>query len=168
MKIFYGAAIQGRGDRRTRAGFNRKLIDAIKAGGHAVVTEHTSASTYEEAVVMLEDAFGRLPTKGPERTAFARDRIVEGIASDIDAAIFDVTIPSIGTGIEIAHAYLRPKMGQNEIPILLLFNPSEGFEMSGMIRGLSKAAMPNVEVVMYDSTDDAKRRIEEFLKGIRR
>ena len=36
----------------------------------------------------------------------------------IDAAVFEVSTPSLGTGIEIAHTYLRPRLGLPAIPML--------------------------------------------------
>ena len=164
MKVFYGAAIQGARDRRERADINRALMEAIKAAGHVVVTEHTSARTYDEAMRMLEKAFGRLPEKKEERTVFNRVKIIEALESaDLGAAVFDVTVPSLGTGIEIDHACSRKKMGLAEIPILFLYDPSYGRELSGMIRGMGEMELPNVTMRDYGSVKEAAAAIRDFL-----
>jgi len=36
--------------------------------------------------------------------------MIEGVEGDIDTAVFEVSTPSLGTGIEISHVYLRPRM----------------------------------------------------------
>ena len=167
MRVFYGAAIQGRGDRRERADFNRFLIEEIKSCGHEVITEHTSAETYEEALRMLENAFGKLPEEKEKRTAFNRVKIIESLAGSVDAAIFDVTVPSLGTGIELVHAYIRPNLGLSDIPILLLFDPSYGRELSGMIRGMTKEELPSINQKNYSSTEEAQKHVKDFLEGIR-
>ncbi len=167
MKVFYGAAIQGARDRRERAEINRALIDAIKSAGHDVVTEHTAAKTYDEAMLMLQDAFGRLPEDKEERTIFNRTKIIEALESrELGAAVFDVTVPSLGTGIEIEHACARKKMGLPEIPVLLLYDPSYGRELSGMIRGMAKAELPKVATRSYDSVDKAASEIASFLSAV--
>jgi hypothetical protein len=167
MKVFYGAAIQGRGDRRERTNLNRELIDAIKACGHEVVTEHTAAETYDEAMAMLSEAFGKLPRGRDERTVFNRVKITEALAGDIGAAVFDVTVPSLGTGIEMAHAYLRLKLGLKPVPVLLLYDPSYGRELSGMIRGISKDELPNVMLRNYGTAEEAKAVIKSFFDELK-
>ena len=47
--------------------------------------------------------------------------MIELIEGDIDAAIFEVSTPSLNTGIEIAHAYLRPRLGLMAIPVFALY-----------------------------------------------
>ena len=167
MKVFYGAAIQGRGDRKERADINRMLIETIKNSGNDVVTEHTAAETYEDAVEMLEMAFGKLPKDPQERTNANRTNIIDALSGDVDAAIFDVTVPSLGTGIEIAHAYIRPKLGLKEIPILLLYNKSYGAELSGMVRGMSKAELPNVVMMEFSTPEEAQGIIKAFFEEIK-
>ncbi|UCD03186.1 MAG: hypothetical protein JSV63_00940 [Candidatus Aenigmatarchaeota archaeon] len=167
MRVFYGAAIQGRGDRAERADINRFMIDSIKACGHEVVTEHTAAETYEDAVKMLEIAFGRLPGEREERTQANRMNIIDALSGNVDAAIFDVTVPSLGTGIEIAHAYIRPKLGLKEIPMLLLYNKTYGAELSGMVRGMSKAELPNVVMMEYETPEEAQDIIRVFFEEIK-
>ena len=121
MKIFFGAAIQGAHNREERAAVHRLIINAINNCGCEVVSEHTTGKDYDSTIQLLEKRLGSLPPKGLERTIFIRNKMIELIEGDIDAAVFEVSTPSLGTGIEIAHAYLRPRMGLPEIPVVALY-----------------------------------------------
>lgn len=165
MEIFYGAAIQGKEDGNERIHINRTLIETIKNMGHSVPFEHTTKESKEERARLLEKAIGPLPPLGIERTIYARRKVIEVLEGDIDAAIFEVSIPSLGTGIEITHAYLRPKMGLKEIPILLLYQKDYwSADLSSMIRGISKEEVPNLHLREYKDIEDAKSIILQFLK----
>lgn len=166
MKIYFGAGIQGAPSaeaRAERAALYRQLIEHIQSLGHEVLFEHTATNNKEEVWKVLEKQFGPLPPPGPERGAFIRNRNIEAIERMADAAIFEVSMPSLGVGIELAHAYLRPKMGLKEIPILCLYQKdfwSHG--LSIMVSGASKIA--NLTVGEYPSILHAKQVIESFLE----
>lgn len=165
MKIFYGSAIQGAKDRSERAHIHRTLIEVIKGSGHEVITEHTTGETKEEAAELLEKSIGPLPPLGIERTIYVRRKMIEAVEGDIGAAIFEVSTPSIGTGIEIAHAYLRPGKGLAEIPILTLYQKDHWpNNLSSMVRGITREELPNFHMREYIDLEDAKSRILEFLK----
>jgi hypothetical protein len=167
MKVFYGAAIQGAENRKKRANIHKTIIELIKKQGFEVYTEHTTAVTYKEAIEKLEQSFGKMPKDDLKRRIFVRNKMIEGIESNIKAAVFEVSTPSLGTGIEIAHAYLRPSMGLKEIPILALYEkdfwPNK---LSTMIRGISHEELPNFELIEYASIDDAKKIIHNFFNKI--
>jgi len=168
MNIFYGGAIQGARNREERAGTNRALIGAIKAGGFEVCTEHTTSKSLEEARRVLAEKVGPIPVEGAERRAFIRDKMLEFVEGDIGAAIFEVSVPSLGTGIEIAHAYLRPRLGLKEIPVLALYE--KGFwpnKLSTMIRGIGRKKVPCFSLKEYSSLEEAKGIIKEFLGRIK-
>lgn len=165
MKVFYGAAIQGSKDREKRAHVHEFIINTIKKQGFDVYTEHTTGKTYEEAIEKLEQSIGNIPKKGIERRIYVRNKMIEGIESDIEAAVFEVSTPSLGTGIEIAHAYLRPRMGLKEIPILALYEKDYWpNKLSTMIRGISNKEIPNFHLKDYEHIDDAEIIIQEFFK----
>lgn len=167
MKVFYGAAIQGLSKMEQRAEANGALIGEIKRLGFEVVTEHTKGRTYEERMEHLEKAIGPLPPKGIERKVFVRGKMVQAIEGDITAAVFEVSVPSLGTGVEVAHAYLRPRMGLKKIPILLLYQKDYWpNELSTMIRGISNGVIPNVKLAEYENLEDARKKLAGFLKGL--
>lgn len=143
MRIFYGAAIQGEKNRGEREYIHRELIEFIESNGYRVFCKHTTGKTREETAHFLEEALGQLSPKGKERTIFVRRKMIEAIEGDICAAIFELSTPSIGTGIEIAHAYLRPRLNLPSIPILAVYQ--EGFWPNGltsMISGLTQIEFP--------------------------
>jgi hypothetical protein len=161
MKIFYGSAIQGSEDRKLRAQVNEFIIDIMKKMGHSVVTEHTTGKTYNESIQKLEKAIGKLPPKGMQRRIYVRDSMINAIEGDIDTAVFEVSTPSLGTGIEIAHAYLRPRMNLPTIPLLALYQTDYWpNKLSTMIQGISKDTIPHFQLKEYKDLTE----IEEFLK----
>ncbi|MCX6816159.1 MAG: hypothetical protein NT120_04895 [Candidatus Aenigmarchaeota archaeon] len=167
MKLFYGAAIQGAKDRGERAFINRAVIELIKSEGYDVVSEHTTGRSKEETAELLERAIGPLPPSGPQRTIYVRRKMIESIEGDIDAAIFEVSIPSIGTGIEIAYACLRPRKGLTEIPILTLYQRdywSNG--LSSMVKGITPEELPKFYLKDYENLDNAKLYVTEFLRRL--
>jgi hypothetical protein len=164
MKVFYGAAIQGAENREKRANIHITIIDLIKKQGFDVYTEHTTGKTYKEAIEKLEQSIGKMPKDDRKRRIFVRNKMIEGIESDIKAAVFEVSTPSLGTGVEIAHAYLRPRMGLKEIPILALYEKDYWpNKLSTMIRGISREEFPNFNLVEYKSIDDVNKIIQNFL-----
>lgn len=164
MKIYFGAGIQGspsREARAERAALYRELISYIQELGHDVLFEHTATNNKEEVWKVLEKQFGPLPPPGPERGAFIRNRNIEAIERMADAAIFEVSMPSLGVGIEFAHAYLRPKLGFGPIPILCLYQKDYwNHGLSVMVTG---AGFSGTQVSEYIQVGEAKQIINGFL-----
>jgi len=167
MKVFYGAAIQGGKDRKERASVHSFFTKTIRAKGFDVWTEHTSGRTYEEAIQMLEKAIGPLPKGDIERRRYVRNKMIEAIEGDIAAAVFEVSTPSLGTGIELAHAYLRPRMGLSTIPVLALYEKEYWpNKLSTMIRGISSQQVPHFILREYDTVEEAARILDDFLPSL--
>ena len=163
MKIFYGAAIQGAENREKRASIHRLIIDTIKENGYDVYTEHTTGKNYKEAIEKLEQSIGKMPKNDLDRRVYVRDKMIEGVESNIKAAVFEVSTPSLGTGVEIAHAYQRPRMGLKEIPILALYEKDYWpNKLSTMIRGISNVEFPNFNLIEYKNIDDVENLIQKF------
>jgi hypothetical protein len=168
MKVFYGAAIQGAENREKRANIHKTIIESIKFQGYKVYTEHTTGKTYEEAIEKLEESIGKMPNDGHKRRIFVRNKMLEGIESDIVAAVFEVSTPSLGTGVEIAHAYLRPRMGLKEIPILALYEKDYWpNKLSTMIRGISNEEYPNFKLIEYEIIDQVESIVQNFFNKIK-
>lgn len=165
MKIFYGGAIQGAENREKRANVHRTIIDTIKKNGFEVYTEHTTGKNYDEAIEKLEKAIGKLPEKGKKRRIYVRDKMIEGVEGDIKAAVFEVSDPSLGTGIEIAHAYLRPRMGLQKIPVLCLYEKDYWpNKLSTMIQGISEDKIQDFYLEEYADIENLKKITVTFLK----
>ena len=167
-KIFYGAAIQGAVRRSERAHVNAGIIDAIKSMEFEVMTEHTTGLDFDDTAKKLEKSIGPLPPAGKERTVFIRNKMIQSIESDICAAIFEVSTPSLGTGIEIAHAYLRPRMGLPTIPVIVLYQ--NGFwpnKLSAMINGISATELPHFHLIEYEALEDIFQQLKPVLKRLK-
>ncbi len=169
MRIFYGSAIQGAKNREERAETNRFFIETIKEQGFEVMAEHTTGKSLEEATKILEEKIGPIPKEGLERRTYIQNKIIELIEGDIAGAIFEVSIPSLGTGVEIAHAYLRPRMGLKEIPVLALYEKDYWpNKLSTMIRGIDPKKVSNFTLMEYTTLEEAKKHVEEFLGKIQK
>jgi len=165
MKIFFGAAIQGAHNRQERAAVHRLIIDAVKSCGCEVISEHATGKDYDATARLLEKTLGSLPPRGRERTAFIRNKMIDFIEGDIEAAIFEVSTPSLGTGIELAHAYLRPRLGLPAIPVIALYQKDYWpNNLSTMIRGITADAAPHFRLKVYDDPANAGEFIPELLR----
>jgi hypothetical protein len=70
--------------------------------------------------------------------------------------------------IEIAHAYLRPRLGLPAIPVFALYQKNYWpNNLSTMIRGITEAQVPGFVVKEYDKPGHAADFIPELLEGIR-
>lgn len=166
-EIFYGAAIQGEKTRGDRANIHLAIMQFIKDQGFNIVSSHTSGKTREETNDLLEEAFGSLPPTGQERMVIVRGKMIEGVEGDIAAAIFEVSTPSLGTGIEIAHTYLRPRMGLTQIPILFLYQKDHWpNNLSTMIKGIPQEEFPNVQLREYKDLSEARTHVAGFLSTL--
>jgi hypothetical protein len=168
IKVFYGAAIQGSKNRKERSHVHEFIIETIKKQGFEVSTEHTTGRTYDEAIKKLEHAIGLLPKDELQRKIYVRNKMIEAIEGDITAAIFEVSTPSLGTGVEIAHAYLRPRLGLSLIPVLALYEKDYWpNKLSTMVKGISKENVPHFSLKEYEDLNDAKKILNEFLNKLK-
>jgi uncharacterized protein YhaN len=167
-QVFYGAAIQGAKDRKERSRVHQFFITAIQNQGYNVCTEHTTGTTYEEAMQKLEQAIGPIPKDELQRKIYVRNKMIEAIEGDITAAIFEVSTPSLGTGIEIAHAYIRPRIGLPTIPVLALYEKDYWpNKLSTMIKGISKETVPHFSLKEYSHLEHGKKIINDFLLNLK-
>ena len=89
--------------------------------------------------------------------------MIESVEGNINAAIFDVSVPSLGTGIEIAHTYLRPRMNLKPVPILALYEKDYWpNKLSAMITGIRRDTLPNFSLNVYKDVAEAKQAIQDF------
>jgi len=168
LKVFYGAAIQGAAERKDRTHINSDIIESIKSFGFEVITEHTTGQDFDDTASKLEQSIGPLPPVGSERTVFIRNKMIQFVESDISAAVFEVSTPSLGTGIEIAHAYLRPRMDLKAVPVIALYQ--NGFwpnKLSAMLNGITEEAVPHFHLIRYSAPKDISRLLKPVLKQIK-
>ena len=164
---FYGAAIQGNTlqQRRERAHVHRRLLGTIKRSNGLPLSEHVMGDSVEMTAELMQETLGPLPPPGLGRAQFVREGMIAFIEGELDAAVFEVSVPSLGTGVEIAHAYLRPRLGLRAVPILCLYqHGSRDSHLSAMVRGVS--GVDGFEVREYGDLDEADALIGEFVRRI--
>lgn len=167
MDVFYGGAIQGAQNRKQRAAVHRAIINKIKDMGYNVVTEHTTGTSYAEAIQHLEKSIGPLPKEDLARRRYVRDKMINFVEGDVIATVFELSIPSLGTGIEFAHAYLRPRLGLNQIPVIGLYQKEYWpNKLSTMIRGMPIDDLDYVTIYDYKDVEDAKEYLESFFDNM--
>lgn len=167
MQIFYGAAIQGVAERGARAHVHRALIQHIRSLGHQVFSEHTTGETTEDVVRLMQQVLGPLPEDPQSRRILVREGMLAGVEGAIGAAVFEVSDPSLGTGIELAHAYLRPRLGLAAVPILCLYE--QGYwtnKLSSMVSGITREALPMVHLHEYTDLEDARNICIQFFSQL--
>lgn len=166
-RVFFGAAIQGAIDRAERAHINRSIIDLIIRSGLDVVSEHTTGLDKEETRVLLERGLGTLPQGQSERSRHIRRAMLDLIDGNIVLAVFEASVPSLGTGIEFDHACTRPNRGLFSIPIVALYQKDYWpHGLSTMIRGINPEEFPNYSLIEYESISDLESQLGAFLNKL--
>ena len=163
-RVFYGAAIQGAVDRVERGRVNRSVINLINGLGFEVISEHTTGQSRDETMVILERQMGSLPQDPHERSRIIRRAMLELIDGDIVMAVFETSVPSLGTGIEIDHACTRPDRGLPAIPIIALYQKDYWIHgLSSMVRGIDSEDLPNFSLIEYEDLPDLESKLRDAL-----
>lgn len=140
MKIYFAGSI--RGGRKDAALYN-ELITHLGNYGE-VLTEHIG-----------ELKMTHPGDDGPS-DRFIHDRDMEWLIRS-DVIVAEVTTVSMGVGYEIGRAV---EMGKK---VLCLYRPGTGKNLSAMIGG-----SPQLELVKYFTTEEAKKSIDFFLNNLER
>ncbi len=166
MKFFFGAAIQGHRTWGSHAKVYDKIIQLIKNSGHTVLTEHTTGLTRSETIHKLEQKIGPLPDDEYQSRVYVRNKMIEMLElDDLSGIVFEVSVPSLGTGVEIAHAYLRKQLGLKPASILVLYK--KGFwpnKLSTMVKGIPLDQFPNFILHEYDDLKDLEHAVLSFVQ----
>ncbi len=137
MNVYFAGSIRGG---RDDASLYLELISHTRTYGD-VLTEHVGDLALErDGEVQLSDA-----------AIFARDLDWLDIA---DVIVAEVSTPSLGVGYEIA---IAESMGK---PVLCLVKSAMADSLSAMISG-----NPHVKLAEYETVDEAKARIDEFIRA---
>lgn len=134
MKIYFAGSIRGG---RILADTYRQLIEWLKEN-HTVLSEHVGSTAITKA--------------GEQKDVeYIYDRDVEWL-KECDLVIADVTMPSLGVGVEIG---LAQTMGKR---IIAIYNVNADASLSAMVAGNT-----NVELARYTTVDEAKEEITNLL-----
>lgn len=101
MKVHFKGAITGNKNRY------KYIIDLIEQQGHTVLTHYFASRSLEQ-----------ISHKTPAESETFKKKSIEWLR-EADVIIFETTIPSIGTGYEIALA------AQFKKPVIILYEPNE-------------------------------------------
>jgi len=137
FKIYFAGSIRGG---RDDIEFYKELVAHLSKYG-TVLTQHVADQSITE--------YGE--EKDSDEEIYHRDM---SWLKESDVMIAEVSTPSLGVGYEICKAEAMNKK------ILCLFRVQKNKRLSAMIGG-----NPNLKVVTYETLDEAKRHIDEFLKS---
>jgi len=143
LKFYFAGSIRGgREDTEIYLG----IVDHLKTYGK-VLTEHVADKN--------------LATDGRDNLSdeFIHDRDMKCLYQS-DAIIAEVTKPSLGVGYEIGRIVERNLHMSGRKPILCLYRPSVDKNLSAMIAGSD-----DLKVVKYNDLPQAKKAIDNFVKG---
>lgn len=156
ITVYFAGAI--RGD-RTHAHIMNELISFIKNSGFNLATEHIGA---EDPNKHLAESTKK------EKKFLSVEEIESQDISWIDSAthfIAEVTGASTGTGREIEYARNKNYFGKTPAKILCIYLKEKEESVSAMVRGMKKEHYPNVDIMPYNSLDQAKDIVYNFLKN---
>ncbi len=165
-KVYYSGSIRGIANSDPNFAWN--LVQHMINNGANVLDEHVGARNREEMAEIFYKRsgieIGAIEDK-KEKAKVARRQDLKWDEED-DYLVALVTSPSLGVGIEIQHAILKPRLGLNKTPILFLVDRKvvDADMLSNMVTGIdSEAENVDYEIGIYENEEDAKRIITEFL-----
>ncbi len=138
MKIYFAGSIRGG---REDIKIYKQIIEHLKKHGR-VLTEHVGQDNLAQGEINLTDKY-------------IHDRDVSWI-DKCDVFIAEVTTASLGVGYEVRTAIDMNKR------ILCVYRPEQTKRVSAMIAGA-----PEVKTLPYNTIDDAKKTIDDFIKDIK-
>lgn len=164
IEVYFSGSIKGDLPNR-EIGF--ELVKFIIENGGVVNSAHVAARSSEE----MFETFVLMSGRGVGEDG--KDARNAQMAYEVDMGWVDrathlvavIDGPSHGVGMEIMRALLKPKMGLNTTPIICFVHEDRKDKVSWMILG-SNSEFPGVlELVTYSSIEDARRKLEKFLKS---
>lgn len=138
MKIYYTAPIMGG---RNHLKISQSIVNFLKSLGHKVLSEHVANDKITSSGEVDKDP------------NFVYNRDIEFL-NQADLVIAEASSPSSGVGYEISYA-----LNKRNIPVLALSNTKN---ISFMLRGNTNKKF---SLIIYQSTDDLKKILNNFLEG---
>ncbi|MFH1358890.1 MAG: nucleoside 2-deoxyribosyltransferase [archaeon] len=146
VKVFFGCSMSGGYSVLSQEEL-RKFPDLIEELGHELASKHQT----KKGIFQEEDKL---------TTTHIHDRDYEWLIES-DVGVFEITNGSIGTGQEISDMIGLGK------PVLCLYKKALEYNVSAYGRGKqgSKYVKTPFECYAYETLDDAKHKIKEFLES---
>ncbi len=159
LRVYYSGTIRGVGGRRSNLA--RRLVAFMAQQGADVLSEHVAAATPEErdSTFRARTSFDLPAMDEPWKVVRHVDTCWVDAATHLVAVVDE---PSLGVGMEIERALLKPQRGLVRTPILCLVHESRLENLSWMVRGVAE---PDFYLRTYGDVDDAERLVAAFLDG---
>lgn len=142
--------------------FKKTLVEYMKDLGYRVLSEHVALVDNEQK--MFETLSKNAGVHIPQRNGCEAE-IRDVDARWVDEADFVIAMvdePSLGVGMEIERALLRPKRGFKLAPILCLIHADNYPKLSPMVKGVN---VPQFYLKIYTDEVDAQKQVLLFLEG---
>lgn len=149
VKIYFSASIRGANPDPALAS---KVVSHLQGLGHVVLSEHVAGkdSLAMNATLLEKTWIDRNTLSEPESSQFIR-RVDMQWVDEATHFVAVITGPSLGVGMEIERAVLKPRLGMNNTPIYC-FVPEEYLpQLSGMVRGIVE---PVFQLFTYKHSDE--------------
>lgn len=139
-----------------------QLVEYIMENGGDVLDEHIKGETVEEMVAIVERRTGvnRLASDEPWKIVYQQD--VEWVDAATHMILF-VDSPSLGVGMELMRGLLKPELGHEASPILLLVHEDNLPKLSMMVRGIPEDKY-QVSLATYRDFSDVTSLVDNFLQ----
>lgn len=162
-KVYFSGSIKGAPEREPH--FAWELVRFMGEGGADVLSEHVAARTQQERDFVRAARTGKLLDEmlaepEPWWDIRRQDNVWVDEATHVVAL---VNAPSLGVGMEIERAILKPSRGLNETPILALIHAELLESLSYMVRGITSEEAAFQLRTYYDLAE-AQAVVTEFLK----
>lgn len=134
MKIYFSASIKG-DNADPELGF--KVVNYLQDQGFDVLSEHVGARNFSEMNEILLRRSGTDRSRLPEQDGkeFVR-RIDMQWVDEADILVVVITGASLGVGMEIERALLKPERGKPVMPIYCFVLESYAPGLSAMVSGI--------------------------------
>lgn len=158
-KIYFSASITA-GNADPTLGL--KIVRYLQSKTCEVLSEHVASLNVQEMNEILKRRANvtEAELSGPQR-AHAIRRVDTQWVDEATHLVVLITGPSLGVGMEIERALLKPERNLPETPILCLVPQVKMQTVSNMVLGITT---PSFTLVAYEDEDDLFRKIDTFLE----
>ena len=163
-KVYYAGSIRGADESDKELPW--KIVRYMADNGADVLSEHVAARTPEERESIRAKHVGQKildAYKGQDPDVVIRKIDLDWV-DQADCVVALVNAPSLGVGMELEHAILKPKLGLNETPVLALVHKNFRNQLSAMVSGVTEEYF---YLKIYENIEDIQKYIDEFMIKVR-
>jgi hypothetical protein len=156
-KIYFSASIRGE---KADPKIGMKNIKYLQSLGHRVLSEHVGSSSREEMNTIIKKNTGTAPSElsEPKMSQYIRE-IDTNWVDEADDLVVVVTGASLGVGMEIERALLKPERGLNHTPIHCFVQAEYLENLSAMVKGITETQFT---LYSYQNFEDIKEALKKI------